>query len=234
MEPRRVPAMQKGFVAVAPILIGVVPFGVIAGVASVEAGLGVAGAVGLSTIVFAGASQLAMIDLIARDAALPVIVFTALVINSRMMMYSASLVTHWSQVPRPRRAMLSYLITDQAYAISVARYEMVEEPLGDRIGYYLGAALGLWSTWQISTLVGVAVGTGVPPSWQLDFAVPLVFLALLVPAVTSRPRLVAALVGGVAAVAAAGLPYNLGLVAGALGGIAAGTLAELAREGGAQ
>lgn len=210
----------------APILIGVIPFGVIAGVAAVESGVGAAGGVGLSLLVFAGASQLAVMDLIGQDAAIPVIVLTAWVINSRMMMYSASLSPWWASVGRLRKVPYAYLLTDQAYAVSISRYERLDEPVDARLSYYFGAAIALWSTWQISTVVGLVLGEGVPASWSLDFAVPLVFLALLVPAVTNRPRFVAALVGGVVAVIAAPMPYNLGLLVASATGIGAGTLAS--------
>ena len=92
--------------------------------------------------------------------------------------------------------------------------------------FYLGAALGLWFTWQSTTGLGALAGASVPASWSLDFAIPLVFLALLIPAITNRPGLVAAIVAGAIAVAGAEIPYNLGLMIGATSGIVAGVVAE--------
>jgi predicted branched-subunit amino acid permease len=186
--------------------------------------------VGLSTIVFAGAAQLAAIDLMARDAALVVIVLTALVINARMLMYSASLAPHFAGLDVRRRMGAAYVLTDQAYAVSIFQYDTGLFSLRERLAYYLGAGLTLWSVWQVVTLIGALAGRGLPEGLSLEFGVPLVFLALLVPALRTRPSVVAALAAGTVAVAAAGFPYNSGLLVGAGAGIAAGLLAGLRRE----
>lgn len=210
---------------VAPVLLGVVPFGLVAGAAAVDAGLTVAQALGLSVMVFAGASQLAAIDLLGRDAALVVVVGTALVINARMFMYSASIAPHFERVAARTRALVAYLLTDHAYALSVVRFR----ESGISVAYYLGIATTLWAVWVAATAVGAVAGARLPPWLPLTFAVPLTFLAILVPAVADRESLVAAVVGGTLAVAGASLPYNLGLLLGAGGGIAAGLAWEAAR-----
>lgn len=223
--PRR-DAYVSGLRTVAPVLVGIVPFGLIAGAAAVEADLSLAQALGLSTIVFAGASQLAAIDLLGQDAPLLVVVGTALVINLRMVMYSASLAPSFTGVSRRARAVVAYLLTDQAYALSLAADH---DDDAARLWYYLGLATPLWTVWVICTAIGAVVGARLPPWLPLSFAVPLTFLAILVPAVVDRPSLVAAVVGGTVAVLGVGLPYNLGLLAGAVAGIAAGMAVEVAR-----
>lgn len=210
----------------APILIGVVPFGVIAGVAAVDAGLDSITAYAVSPVIFAGASQLAAVDLIGRDAAFAVIVLTVWVINSRLMMYSASLAPHFVKASLARKAVIAYLVTDQAFAVSILRLNDRQEELPARIAYYMGSGLSLWGTWQLTSLAGVILGAGVPAEWSLDFAVPLVFLALTFLAINDRATLVAAVVGATTAVAAFSLPYNLGLPLAGLVGIAAGLVAE--------
>jgi 4-azaleucine resistance transporter AzlC len=216
--------LRDGVRDVAPLLLGVVPFGLVAGIAAVEAGLDLGQAVAMSVVVFAGASQLAALELIGKDAPLAIVVLTAAVINLRMLMYSASIAPHFRKLPGRWRAGLAYLLTDQAYALSVARYRTDEDV--DRRAYYLGAALTLWVVWQLTTAAGVLVGAGVPDAWGLEFAVPLVFLALLVPAMEDRPSTVAGLVGGTIAVTGGGLPLNLGLLVGATAGVGAGVAAE--------
>jgi predicted branched-subunit amino acid permease len=220
---------RNGFLSIAPILIGVIPFGVIAGVAAVESGLGNLAAILFSPLVFAGASQLAAYELIGRDATVIVIVGTVLIINSRFVMYSAALAPHFVGAPVPQKVAASYLLTDQAFAASIVRFANEEESLDLRLAYYFGAALALWVTWQSSTVVGVVIGAGIPPEWSLDFAIPLVFIALLRPAITDRGTVAAAVVGGVTAVAAHPLAYNLGLPVAALAGIVAGLIAESSR-----
>lgn len=213
-----------GVRAGAPLLVGVAPFGMVAGVAAVDAGLSPVAAVATSVVVFAGAAQLATVELLGRNAPAAVAVVTALVVNLRMSMYSASIAPYFRRLSRAWRWPMAYLLTDQAYALSVA--EFVENDGVDRRSYYLGVAVPLWVTWQLTTVLGVALGSGLPDGWRLGFAVPLVFLAILVPAVTDRPSLAAAAVGGSTAVAAAGAPFNLGLFVGALAGVAAGVATE--------
>lgn len=224
METTRRSPFLDGLIDIAPILIGVFPFGLIAGIAAIEAGLSSVQAYAASPIVFAGAAQLAMMDLIGRDAAPIVIVATALIINARLAMYSAGLAPTFRHLDPLRKAYGSYVLTDQGFAVSVVRFARVEETLLDRFTYYMGASASLWVVWQVSTVIGVVVGTGVPDSWSLDFAIPLVFMALLFPAITDRGTTIAAIVGAAAAVALVGLPLNLGLLAASALAIAAGTL----------
>ena len=219
---------RRGMRESLPILLGISPFALVSGVAAVQTGLSPVQAMGLSLIVFAGASQLAALDLLGRDASLLVVVVTAGVINLRMLMYSASLAPHLRSLPGRMRATAAYLLTDQAYAVALARFTGGEAPgsPSGRLWFYLGAAATLWAVWQVGTLAGVLLGRGVPDAWRLEFAVPLVFLAILVPAVEDRATLVAAVVGGGVALGSAGLPLNLGLLAGATAGIAAGLVTE--------
>ena len=227
-ETGRTPSRRRSFLggvrAVAPVLVGIVPFGLIAGAAAVRVGLSGVQAVGLSVVVFAGASQLAAIELLGSGARPAVVVATALVINLRMLMYSASIAPYFRETATRWRAGLAYLLTDQAYALAVTRFG-ADRPVRRR-WYYLGAALPLWAVWQVCTVLGVVAGARVPDSLPLSFAVPLTFLALLVPAVTDRASGTAAVVGGAAAVLGADLPLNLGLIAGAVAGVAAGVAVE--------
>ena len=205
MASERTGAATAGYLdgvrAVAPLLLGVVPFALVAGVSAVSAGLGETGAVLWSVVVFAGASQLAAFDLLRAEAPLVAVVVTALVINARFVLYSTSLAPPMAVLSRRRRCLAAYLLTDQVYAVSVLRFA---EPLDarGRWRFYLGGSLVMWVTWQVFTLVGAVVGGAVPEQVPLEFAVPLAFLALLVPNVTDRPTLVAALVAGLVAVLA--------------------------------
>ncbi len=214
-----------GVKAISPILLGVVPFGTISGIAAVEAGLSPVAAVGMSLIVFAGAAQLAAVQLIGMGASPAVIVLTALVINLRFAMYSASIGPHLKRLSGRLKGLSAYVLSDQAYAVSIASFN--ESPgRAYRHWFYLGAAWALWVTWQICALLGIFVGTRVPESWSLDFAIPVTFLAVVVPAIKDRPAAAAALAAGLVAVLAFGLPFNLGLILGAAAGILTGLLVE--------
>jgi 4-azaleucine resistance transporter AzlC len=207
-----------------PITLGVIPFGMVAGVAAVNVGIPAIHAVAMSVIIFAGASQLAAAELIGRNAPVAVVILTVLVVNLRMMMYSASIAPYFERESARWKAALSYLLTDQAYAVSLLKFR--NDGTTSRRWYFLGVALSLWVVWQAATVVGILLGASVPGGWHLEFTIPLVFLAVLVPAVTDRATLVAAAIGGTTAVAANGLPFDLGLIVAAIVGIAAGLVAE--------
>jgi predicted branched-subunit amino acid permease len=209
------------------MLVGVVPFGLVAGATPITHGPGGAVSVGFSVIVFAGAAQLAALDVLDSGGSAFIAAVAAWTINLRLLLYSASLAPHLAREKLRTRLWIAYLLTDQAYAVCISRWGRDDDP-HRRVPYFLGAALLLWTSWQISTIVGVLIGATVPDDVPLEFAVPLVFLVLLVPAISSRPAAVAAAVGGIAAVvggeAGAG---NLSLMVGAISGIAAGTVTEL-------
>lgn len=220
-------AMRQGAVDVLPVIAGVVPFGLVAGVAAVEAGVGVGGALAASSLLFAGASQLAALDLIGRDAPLLVVVLTVLVINLRMTMYSAAMAPLFAHEPLWRRLVAGYFLVDQAFALTVGRAQRPSRP-SHHLAYYLGMVGPMWVNWMLMTLVGALLGATIPDWLPLSATVPLVFLVLLVPAVSDRPTATAAVVSGAVATLGAALPANAGLLLGATSGIAAGTLVALA------
>lgn len=224
-------ALRDGAIAVLPLLVGVAPFGLILGVTA--AGSAVGGGLGYATsvIIFGGAAQLAAVQLIDTGAAIAVVIVTGIVINARHMMYSAAMVPYFREFSPRSRWVLPYLLTDQAFAVSTTRYEDETAPTdtGYRRRFFIGAGLSLWTTWQITTIIGVLVGAQIPESWSLDFAIPAMFLALLMLAVRDRPGVVAAVVGGGTAVLAYNAPYQTGLLIGALAGTVAGVIAERIR-----
>jgi len=231
--------LTAGIRSILPMLIGVVPFGLVAGVTPVASGLGADVGVGFSVLVFAGASQLAAIEVLTGGGTAVVAALAACTINLRMLLYSASIAPYLAHESLTRRMLAAYLMTDQAYAVSVTRWAgprptdgvdvgtVRDDGRGHRLSFYLGAALTLWCSWQASTVAGVLLGNAVPESVPLGFAVPLVFLVLLVPTLTRTHAVVAALVGGAATV----LGYELGVGAlsvmlGAVAGIVAGALVD--------
>ena len=229
-QKRLSPDFRAGIRAAGPILVGIVPFALVAGITATNAGMTILEAVGMSVVVFAGASQLAAIDLIGSNAPFAVVVATAVVINLRMLMYSASIAPFFQSLSTRVRTLLAYLLTDQAYALSIAEYTRNADR--NRLWYYVGIAISLWLVWQVGTLIGAVVGAGVPASLGLDFALPLVFLALLVPAMKDRGTTTAGLVaGGVAlVVTAVGVPLGLDLPVAAVSGLVAGLAVDGWRE----
>lgn len=207
-----------------PILLGVAPFGMIYGVLATNAGLPPAAAQAMSSVVFAGSSQFIAASLFPTSAPFAVFVITTFIVNLRHMLYSASIAPHVEPLPLRWKLLVAYLLTDEAYAIGILNYRRAADD--SKHFFYFGAALALWATWQVSTAIGIFFGTRVPASWALDFALPLTFIAIVIPALADRPSTLAALVAAVTAVAAYELPYKLGLITAAFAGIFAGLIFE--------
>ena len=220
---------RAGAAAVAPMLLGVVPFGLVAGAAPLARGFDGWSAIGLSTVVFAGASQLAIVDVLGQGGSAAVAIVAAWTINLRMVLYSASLAPYLGNESTPHRLGAAYLLNDQVYALSVARWGDDDRAEG-RLAFYTGAGVLLWVGWVAATMAGVLLGAAVPDSVPLDFAVPLVFLVLLVPVLVDRPAVVAAVAGGAAAALAAEAGAGpLSTIVGAAAGIAAGSVVDARR-----
>ena len=208
-----------------PLLIGVFPFGMIYGALALNAGLSAPAAQLMSSIVFAGSSQFITTQLVHESAPGFVIVLTIAVVNLRHALYSASLAPYLASLSTRWKILLSYLLTDEAYVPSIIHYER-EGVTSFGHWFLLGAGFTLWSTWQASTALGIFLGAAIPESWSLDFALPLTFIAMVVPVLKSRPSIVAAISAGIIALVAYSLPYRLGLILAALVGIAIGTFLE--------
>ncbi len=233
-EPKAASAAATAFVsgtkAIAPVLIALIPFAVAFGATAVGNGLSSLEALAMSVFVFAGAAQLAAIPLLSAGASVAIIVLTVLVVNLRMTLYSASLAPHFRRLPIGWKGLLSYLLTDQAYAATITRFDDGETEEPDKRWYYLGVALAIWVTWQAATMLGVFLGARASEGWSLDFVLPLTFIALAVPAIKDRATTAAALSAGGAAVLAATLPLNLGLITAASVGVLSGLFAESVAE----
>lgn len=226
LAPSRRAEFLDGVRAELPILIGVLPFGMIYGVLALGAGLPASTAQAMSAVVFAGSAQFVMAQLFGTGAPALVIVLTAAIVNLRHVLYSASVAPYTRQLRPAWKWLLAYLLTDEAYAVTILHYHKEEAPLANKHWYFLGAGLALWSTWQLSTAIGIYLGAVLPESWSLDFTLALSFIALMVPALKGRPGVAAALAAGVVAVLTFNLPYKLGLVTATLVGIGVGLWAE--------
>ncbi len=215
----------SGVKAELPILVGVVPFGLIYGILALDAGLSALQAQAMSTVVFAGSSQFIMAQLFAINTSVVVIIITAFLVNLRHALYSASLSPYVKHLSGGWKYGLAYLLTDEAYAVSINHYREPGE-LKYKHFYLLGSGLALWTTWQISTAAGILVGSVIPPELPLDFFIVLTFIALVVPNLEDRAGLFSAVAAGTISVFAFQIPFRLGLVVAALVGIAVGMVVE--------
>jgi len=215
----------NGAKALLPLLLGVVPFGLASGVAVAQTGIAPGDGVIMSIIVFSGAALLVALQLINSGAPVLVSLISALIVNLRFMIYSASLAPYFRKLPLRWRAILSYLLSDQAYAVSILRFND-ENRASTRHWFFLGAAITMWFAWQVSVGLGIVLGLKLPASWSLEFTIPLTFLALVIPAIKDKPTAMAALSAGVSVVLLNNLPYKLGQIVAALIGILIGVLVE--------
>ena len=227
---RRVDEFLAGCRDEAPLQLGVIPFGMLYGIGALAVGMPVWLAQLTSMLVFAGAAQLVIVQMLGAAAGALPMGLTAVLLNLRHMLYSASVAEHVRHLPRRWRVLLAYLLTDEAYAVAILRYARPVGPGPDlRHWYFLGCGLTLWGCWQLSTALGIAFGARIPPEWDIDFAVPLTYIALLTLLVKERAGQAAALVAALAVLALAALPYRLGLVLAIVLGLVAG--AAVARRG---
>lgn len=215
-----------------PFVLIVGPFGIVFGVVATDAGLTLAQTMGFTIAVIAGAAQLTAVQLMTEQAPTVIVLVTALAVNLRMAMYSASLAPHIGAAPLWQRALIAYLMVDQAYATSILRYE--QQPglsLPAKVAYYFGVVSLICPVWYLGTLAGALVGNQIPESVPIGAAVPIAFIALIGPMLRTLAHVGAALVSVVLALALAWIPYNLGLLVAALAAMAAGALIETWQQG---
>ena len=177
----------------------------------------------MSSIVFGGASQVVFAQLWGGGVPAPVVGASVSVINLRHVLYSASVAPYLRSLPLRWRVPLAYLLTDEAYAVTINRFRD-EAPSPFQHYHLLGTGITLWICWQITTVTGVVFGATIPESWSLGFAIPLTFIALVAPAIRRRADLAACLTAGTIAVAGQSLPWKGWIILAAVGGILAGWL----------
>lgn len=208
------------------VVTAYIPFSLALGAALASSGVAPLTAWASSALIFAGAAQLVAVQLLSEGAGVAVIVLTALVINSRHLLYGASLARHTRSWPRSTRGFAAYFLADPVYALAIARFEGRRDDSDARLRYFLAMALTCWTGWVTLTATGALLAGALPTALPLELAAPLTFLLLLVPTLKGRSSFVAAGVAGGVAVPAAGLPLGLGLLVAATAGLGAGALTD--------
>ena len=220
-------AFRRGVVQSMPFLLVLIPFGLLFGVVAQAAGLRIAETMGFSILVLAGASQFTAVELMSHDAPAMLVIASALAVNLRMAMYSASLVPLIGRAKPWERALAAYVLTDQTYAIAVQNNE--RHPwlsVQQRLAHFWGATLVICPPWMLFTYVGATAGNFIPADWPLDFAVPITFLSMVAPMLRTWAHLAAAAVAVALALLLAGMPNGTGLLIAGPAGMAAGAAVE--------
>ncbi|MEM1272634.1 MAG: AzlC family ABC transporter permease [Pseudomonadota bacterium] len=223
-------AYLHGIVVCVPFVLVAMPFGLLFGVVGAEAGLDLLQVMAFSTVVIAGAAQFTAVQLMTEAAPIALVLLSALAVNMRMMMYSASLQPHVGRAALWQRVLIAYTTFDNTYAISMSTFDDApSHTTREKAWFFLGTATPMVPAWIASTWIGAVLGTNIPDAWAIEFAMPVLFLSLIGPALRSLAHIAAALTAIVLALAFAWLPFNLGLIVAALPAMAVG--AELERRG---
>jgi len=214
---------RRGILDALPLYVPAMPFALVIGLAIVEAGINPFAGWSGSWLIFGGAAQLTVVSLLGTGAAFFAVVTAGLVVQARHLMYSAAMAPTFQRQPSWFRWVGPYVLIDQMFALVSVRTD--DDP-DDFRTYYLAAGATFWILWQLTTALGIAIGPAVPLEWNLQFAIPLLFIGLIVLGIDKSSKLVAAVVGAGVTFLFAGLPNRSGLLVGAFAGILVGTLME--------
>ena len=208
----------KGIRDVSPLMIPVVPFGLIFGVLAIDVGFTPIQTIGMSLIVFGGASQIVLLQLFSGGASSLVIISSVGAVNSRHLLYGAVVSEHLSDLKLIWKIIISYFLIDQAFAIS--NEYLKKNKNKNRYFHLVGGGASCWVIWQSTTFFGIILGASIPEELGLSFAVPLTFLALLVNDFRKLVNIFVIIVSG--AVATFGynyIPFKAYVIVAALSGL---------------
>lgn len=210
-------AFLRGVRDGSPFVVVGAPFALLFGVVATEAGLNLLQVMSFSVLVIAGAAQFTAVSLMTENAPTLIILATSLAVNLRMTMYSASMVPYIGAAPLWQRAIISYLLIDQGYAASIAEFERKPQmTVPERIAFFLGSMVLITPVWYVFTYIGAKVGSGIPPEFALDFALPITFLAMVGPMLRTIAHVAAAAVSIVLSLSLGFMPAGTGLLLAAL------------------
>ena len=226
-------ALWQGLFDSAPFLLVTCPFAMLFGVVATEAGFSVLETMGFGFLVIAGAAQFAAVQLMAENTPTLIVVLTALAVNLRMAMYSATLTPHLGGASIWARAVAAYCIIDQSFALSADRFDRTpNDSIPAKLAYFFGTLVLILPLWHIFTYVGAVLGNQIPEAFALDFAVPITFLAMIAPMLRTKAHIIAAFTAIIASLILAFLPYSLGLILAGFIGMIAGAEFERRTEKG--
>ena len=221
---------KNGCLQEIPLQLGVFPFGIAYGILGIEVGLTNIQTYLLSIIIFAGVSQIVFAQLFSTFTPSFIIVGTIGIVNLRHILYGVSLSSYLKKLSLKWRVILSYLITDEAFAISYKRFS--EEKKTKYMHFHLlGSGITLWISWQISTLIGIFIGPSIPISLNLEYVIPLSFIAIVVVSINTKIKLIVFIVSALLSILLRDLPWNLWIITSALISIIIGVLISNFRKG---
>jgi 4-azaleucine resistance transporter AzlC len=211
----KIKVFKQGFLDVIPLTIPVIPFGIIYGVTATEIGLSPMITFVMSFVIFAGSSQIAFSQLFIAGASPLVMITSVAVINSRHLLYGAVLSQYLNKLNHYWRFLLSYLMTDQAFSVSLSYFKKNKKIYNPHF-HMLGSGFTLWFLWQISTLLGIVLGNIIPEQLGLEFTIPLTFLSLIILELRKLDHLIIVMISGVTSLVSYSFPYKIYIIISAL------------------
>jgi predicted branched-subunit amino acid permease len=227
LPPLDYDAVRDGVQLMSVPAIGIAVWGLVTGVAMVNAGLPVGLAIVFSLASYAGSAQLAILPLLAVHAPLPVVWATAALVNLRFVIFAAAQRKFFTRMSWKQRLLMSYFNGDVGSALFMRRYGDSDD-LGTptQWGFYTGVAGTNYVVWHVSSVVGIVAGDIAPASWGLDLAAILALVAVIIPMIVRIPMISGVVVTGALAVATAGWPMKLGLLFSVVLGVVVALVAE--------
>ena len=208
----------KGVIDVSPLMIPVIPFGLIFGILSIDIGFSPLATMGMSLIIFGGASQIVLLQLFSGGASSLVIISSVGAVNSRHLLYGAVVSEHLSDLKLVWKIIISYFLIDQAFARSNEYLKKNNEK--NKYFHLIGGGATCWVIWQSTTLLGIILGAAIPEKLGLSFAVPLTFIAILVNDFRKVFNVIVIIVSGLVATLGFNyIPYKAYVIVAALTGL---------------
>ena len=208
----------KGIIDVSPLMIPVVPFGLIFGILAIDIGFSPLATMGMSLIIFGGASQIVLLQLFSGGASSLVIISSVGAVNSRHLLYGAVVSEHVSDLKLIWKIIISYFLIDQAFAKSNEYFKKNNDK--NKYFHLIGGGVTCWVIWQTTTFLGIILGSAIPEKLGLSFAVPLTFLALLVNDFRKMINVIVIIISGLVATLGYNyIPYKAYVIVAALTGL---------------
>jgi predicted branched-subunit amino acid permease len=224
VEPAERPtlaAARRGGLAVLPMLAAYIPFALVVGSVATEHGGPFAAWAG-GWLIFGGSAQLATVRTF--DAGTVAAILTGLLVNARLLVYSASLGRQWAEQPRWFRFAAAGLIIDPTWAVG-ERHAAQCDDLREQRGYFLGAALTLGTGWTTAIAVGALIGARLD-SIDLSIVIPLCLLGLIGAGLRARGARSVIVVSAAVALLTASWPSGTGLLMAVAAGCVTGMVNE--------
>ena len=209
---------SQGIIDVSPLMIPVVPFGLIFGILAIDIGFTPLATMGMSLIIFGGASQIVLLQLFSGGASSLVIISSVGAVNSRHLLYGAVVSEHVSDLKLFWKIIISYFLIDQAFARSNEYFKKSNDK--NKYFHLIGGGVTCWVIWQTTTFLGIILGSAIPEKLGLSFAVPLTFLALLVNDFRKMINVIVIIISGLVATLGYNyIPYKAYVIVAAFAGL---------------